>query len=91
MWVWVCVCVLLLFVFCLFVCLFIFQIFSGSSDSETIVTRIFAEAVVAQYVRIRPTEWNGSISLRLELLGCSGESIKGFVQINVCALKNEKK
>ena len=50
------------------------QIFSGNTDSDTIVTTIFAEPIVAQYVRIRPTEWNGNISMRLELLGCSGEN-----------------
>ncbi|XP_072025091.1 uncharacterized protein [Amphiura filiformis] len=46
------------------------KIFDGNGDRITVVSHNFAEPIVAQYVRIRPTEWHGNISMRLELLGC---------------------
>ena len=37
-------------------------------------THLFHEPVLAQYVRICPVQWVGSISLRLELLGSLGKT-----------------
>ena len=37
-------------------------------------THLFHAPVQAQYIRIRPKQWVGSISLRLELLGSLGKT-----------------
>ena len=51
------------------------QVFEGNSDHTTPVTSLFARGVRANYIRIRPTEWQGYISFRFEILGCNGELI----------------
>ncbi|XP_072025092.1 uncharacterized protein [Amphiura filiformis] len=48
------------------------EVFEGSYDRDTNTTHLFYEPVKAQYVRIRPVEWHGQISMRVELLGCPG-------------------
>ncbi|XP_022083845.1 uncharacterized protein LOC110975570 [Acanthaster planci] len=45
-------------------------VFIGNTDSDTPVTNLFDESVVATTVRIEPTKWHGRVYLRLELLGC---------------------
>ena len=49
------------------------QIFEGSWDSNTPVTHYFYAAVVAQYVRIIPETYYGTIAIRFELLGCKSK------------------
>ena len=44
--------------------------FQGNTDSSTPVTNLFPEPVFARYVRIVPTDFHSSISLRVELKGC---------------------
>ncbi|XP_072025093.1 uncharacterized protein [Amphiura filiformis] len=46
------------------------EVFEGSYDRDTNTTHLFYEPVKAHYVRIRPVEWHGQISMRVELLGC---------------------
>ena len=48
------------------------QLFEGSWDQNSTLTHLFNEAVLAQYVRIRPQDWHVGIGLRVELLGCPG-------------------
>ncbi|XP_072029250.1 uncharacterized protein [Amphiura filiformis] len=47
--------------------------FIGNYDRDTPVTNMFDSPILARFVRIRPTEWNSHISMRLELLGCQGD------------------
>lgn len=52
------------------------QMFYGNVDKDTPVLSEFPEPMVARYIRIYPQRWNGSLCLRLEVLGCplSGNS-----------------
>ncbi len=53
------------------------QIFSGCIDSKSPVKSMFKIPIEAKTVRIYPLTWHGSISIRVELLGCSrGEKPK---------------
>ncbi|KAF7667926.1 hypothetical protein LDENG_00042180 [Lucifuga dentata] len=45
-------------------------LFFGNSDKDTPVMNQLAEPVVARYIRIIPQSWNGSLCMRLEVLGC---------------------
>uniref|UniRef100_A0A7N6F8K7 Uncharacterized protein n=1 Tax=Anabas testudineus TaxID=64144 RepID=A0A7N6F8K7_ANATE len=45
-------------------------LFFGNSDMDTPVMNQLAEPVVARYIRIIPQSWNGSLCMRLEVLGC---------------------
>lgn len=46
------------------------QMFYGNVDKDTPVLTEFPEPMVARYIRIYPQTWNGSLCLRLEVLGC---------------------
>lgn len=46
------------------------QLFFGNSDKDTPVMNQLAEPVLARYIRIIPQSWNGSLCMRLEVLGC---------------------
>lgn len=45
-------------------------LFFGNSDKNTPVLSQFMEPVVARYIRILPQSWNGSMCMRMEVLGC---------------------
>ncbi|KAM4576631.1 inactive carboxypeptidase-like protein X2 [Odontesthes bonariensis] len=45
-------------------------LFFGNSDNDSPVMNQLAEPVLARYIRIIPQSWNGSLCMRLELLGC---------------------
>ncbi|XP_022075502.2 inactive carboxypeptidase-like protein X2 [Acanthochromis polyacanthus] len=45
-------------------------LFFGNSDKDTPVMNQLAEPVLARYIRIMPQSWNGSLCMRLEVLGC---------------------
>ncbi|XP_032433453.1 inactive carboxypeptidase-like protein X2 isoform X1 [Xiphophorus hellerii] len=45
-------------------------LFFGNSDRDTPVMNRLAEPVLARYIRIIPQSWNGSLCMRLEVLGC---------------------
>ncbi|XP_075414205.1 adipocyte enhancer-binding protein 1 [Tenrec ecaudatus] len=44
--------------------------FHGNVDKDTPVLSEFPEPVVARFIRIYPLTWNGSLCMRLEVLGC---------------------
>lgn len=46
------------------------QTFHGNVDKDTPVLSEFPESVVARFIRIYPLTWNGSLCMRLEVLGC---------------------
>uniref|UniRef100_A0A673LK29 Inactive carboxypeptidase-like protein X2 n=1 Tax=Sinocyclocheilus rhinocerous TaxID=307959 RepID=A0A673LK29_9TELE len=45
-------------------------LFFGNSDKNTPVLSQFMEPVVARYIRILPQSWNGTMCMRMEVLGC---------------------
>ncbi|XP_037633285.1 inactive carboxypeptidase-like protein X2 isoform X1 [Sebastes umbrosus] len=45
-------------------------LFFGNSDKDVPVMNQLAEPVLARYMRIIPQSWNGSLCMRLEVLGC---------------------
>ncbi|XP_041854918.1 inactive carboxypeptidase-like protein X2 [Melanotaenia boesemani] len=45
-------------------------LFFANSDKDTPVMNQLAEPVLARYIRIIPQSWNGSLCMRLEVLGC---------------------
>uniref|UniRef100_A0A673MGR5 Inactive carboxypeptidase-like protein X2 n=1 Tax=Sinocyclocheilus rhinocerous TaxID=307959 RepID=A0A673MGR5_9TELE len=45
-------------------------LFYGNVDKDTPVMTEFSYPVVARYIRILPQSWNGSLCMRLEVLGC---------------------
>jgi len=53
--------------------------YEANKDSANLVVNTLDEPIVARYVRIHPSAWNGRISMRLELYGCySGKMAKGL-------------
>uniref|UniRef100_A0A8C1J6M1 Si:ch1073-459j12.1 n=1 Tax=Cyprinus carpio TaxID=7962 RepID=A0A8C1J6M1_CYPCA len=49
-------------------------LFFGNSDKNTPVLSQFMEPVVARYIRILPQSWNGTMCMRMEVLGCPYQS-----------------
>ncbi|XP_067087211.1 inactive carboxypeptidase-like protein X2 [Osmerus mordax] len=45
-------------------------LFFGNSDMDTPVLNQFAMPMLARYIRVIPQSWNGSLCMRLEVLGC---------------------
>uniref|UniRef100_A0A671VLH0 AE binding protein 1 n=1 Tax=Sparus aurata TaxID=8175 RepID=A0A671VLH0_SPAAU len=45
-------------------------LFFGNSDKDVPVMNQLAEPMLARYIRIIPQSWNGSLCMRLEVLGC---------------------
>uniref|UniRef100_A0A3Q3LA18 AE binding protein 1b n=1 Tax=Mastacembelus armatus TaxID=205130 RepID=A0A3Q3LA18_9TELE len=45
-------------------------LFFGNNDKDVPVMNQLAEPVLARYIRIIPQSWNGSLCMRLEVLGC---------------------
>lgn len=46
------------------------QLFHGNVDKDTPVLTEFPEPMVARFIRVYPQTWNGSLCMRLEVLGC---------------------
>uniref|UniRef100_A0A669E643 AE binding protein 1 n=1 Tax=Oreochromis niloticus TaxID=8128 RepID=A0A669E643_ORENI len=57
-------------------------LFFGNNDKDTPVMNQLAVPVVARYMRIIPQSWNGSLCMRLEVLGCP-------LPVNVLYRQNE--
>ena len=55
--------------FCLFVCLFVFQIFNGNSGREDVVKHSLVSFTRARFVKFQPTEFNNQKALRVEIYG----------------------
>ena len=56
-------------VICLFLLSFLKE-FQANSDRDSIVHNVLSPPVVARYIRIKPTNWSGSITMRVEFRGC---------------------
>lgn len=48
-------------------------VFTGNSDSHTVIEANFAEPITTRFVRIHPISWHQHMSLRVELRACTGE------------------
>lgn len=73
----------------IFMCLVPAQIFEGNSEKEIPVLNMLPVPLVARYIRINPRSWyeEGSICMRLEILGCPlpGKSCSVGIAISACA------
>ena len=56
-------------VICLFLLSFLKE-FQANSDRDPIVQNVLSPPVLARYIRIKPTNWSGSIAMRVEFRGC---------------------
>ncbi|CAM9801468.1 unnamed protein product [Bubo scandiacus] len=54
------------------------MMFYGNVDKDTPVLTEFPEPMVARYIRIYPQTWNGSLCLRLEVLGCPLSTVSSY-------------
>ncbi|XP_055552245.1 adipocyte enhancer-binding protein 1 isoform X2 [Falco cherrug] len=54
------------------------MMFYGNVDKDTPVLTEFPDPMVARYIRIYPQTWNGSLCLRLEVLGCPLSTISSY-------------
>ena len=46
------------------------QEFGGNHDRDTVIYRDLNPLIKARYIRFRPIDWHGHISMRVELYGC---------------------
>ncbi|XP_006892235.1 PREDICTED: adipocyte enhancer-binding protein 1 [Elephantulus edwardii] len=58
------------------------MIFHGNVDKDTPVLSEFPEPVVARFIRVYPLTWNGSLCMRLEVLGCPLASVYSYYAQN---------
>ncbi|XP_034364177.1 adipocyte enhancer-binding protein 1 isoform X2 [Arvicanthis niloticus] len=56
--------------------------FHGNVDKDTPVLSELPEPVVARFIRIYPLTWNGSLCMRLEVLGCPVTPIYSYYAQN---------
>ncbi|XP_062452623.1 adipocyte enhancer-binding protein 1, partial [Rhea pennata] len=54
------------------------MMFYGNVDKDTPVLTEFPDPMVARYIRIYPQTWNGSLCMRLEVLGCPLSTISSY-------------
>uniref|UniRef100_A0ABM5EPG2 Adipocyte enhancer-binding protein 1 isoform X1 n=1 Tax=Pogona vitticeps TaxID=103695 RepID=A0ABM5EPG2_9SAUR len=54
------------------------MLFYGNVDKDTPVMTEFPEPKVARFIRVYPLTWNGSLCMRLEVLGCPLASIHSY-------------
>nr|XP_028563391.1 adipocyte enhancer-binding protein 1 isoform X1 [Podarcis muralis] len=57
------------------------MLFYGNVDKDTPVMTEFPEPKVARFIRIFPLTWNGSLCMRLEVLGCPLSSIHSYYSL----------
>ncbi|XP_029460064.1 adipocyte enhancer-binding protein 1 [Rhinatrema bivittatum] len=58
------------------------MLFYGNVDKDTPVQTLFPEPMVARFIRIYPQSWNGSLCMRLEVLGCPKSHIVSYYSQN---------
>uniref|UniRef100_A0A674I7P2 Adipocyte enhancer-binding protein 1 n=1 Tax=Terrapene triunguis TaxID=2587831 RepID=A0A674I7P2_9SAUR len=54
------------------------MLFHGNVDKDTPVLTEFPEPVVARFIRMYPQIWNGSLCMRLEVLGCPLSTVSSY-------------
>ncbi|XP_075714779.1 adipocyte enhancer-binding protein 1 [Rhinoderma darwinii] len=58
------------------------MMFYGNVDKDTPVQTDFPESVVARFLRIYPQTWNGSLCMRMEVLGCPVSNVVSYYSQN---------
>ncbi|XP_075063338.1 adipocyte enhancer-binding protein 1 isoform X2 [Mixophyes fleayi] len=58
------------------------MIFFSNVDKDTPVQTDFPEPVVARFIRVYPQTWNGSLCIRLEVLGCPVSNVVSYYSQN---------
>ncbi|KAM5203813.1 adipocyte enhancer-binding protein 1 isoform 2-T2 [Hipposideros larvatus] len=56
--------------------------FHGNVDKDTPVLSELPEPVVARFIRVYPLTWNGSLCMRLEVLGCPVSPVHSYYTQN---------
>nr|KAF6417768.1 AE binding protein 1 [Rousettus aegyptiacus] len=56
--------------------------FHGNVDKDTPVLSELPEPVVARFIRVYPLTWNGSLCMRLEVLGCPVSPVHSYYAQN---------
>ncbi|XP_067401903.1 LOW QUALITY PROTEIN: adipocyte enhancer-binding protein 1 [Emydura macquarii macquarii] len=54
------------------------MLFHGNVDKDTPVLTEFPEPMVARFLRVYPQTWNGSLCMRLEVLGCPLSTVSSY-------------
>ncbi|XKL68715.1 hypothetical protein PGB90_006484 [Kerria lacca] len=54
------------------------QIFKGNTDGNSIKKNSFDVPIIARWIRINPLRWKNSISMRIELYGCSYSAVNFY-------------
>ena len=49
--------------------------FSGNTDSETVVYNKLPSSIKTRFIRLLPTQWRNQISMRIEVYGCPGNKV----------------
>ena len=49
---------------------FVFQMFEGNYDDDSVKRNDVEYPIVARYIRFSPQRWNKFISMRVEIYGC---------------------
>ena len=49
--------------------------FSGNTDSETVVYNKLPSSIKTRFIRLLPTQWKNQISMRIEVYGCLGNKM----------------
>ena len=58
--------------------------FPGNYDRHTVVTNILNPPIAeARFVKILPQEWERTVTLRFEILGCKSEGKSKFLEYNI--------
>ncbi|XP_048369047.1 adipocyte enhancer-binding protein 1 [Sphaerodactylus townsendi] len=57
------------------------MLFYGNVDKDTPVMTEFPEPKVARFIRVYPLTWNGSLCMRLEVLGCPLSSLHSYYSL----------
>lgn len=58
------------------------MMFYGNVDKDTPVQTDFPEPVAARFIRIYPQTWNGSLCMRIEVLGCPISNVVSYYSQN---------
>ncbi|KAM3924151.1 adipocyte enhancer-binding protein 1 [Leptodactylus fuscus] len=58
------------------------MMFYGNVDKDTPVQTDFPEPVVARFIRVYPQTWNGSLCMRIEVLGCPISNVVSYYSQN---------
>ncbi|KAM5172820.1 adipocyte enhancer-binding protein 1 isoform 2-T3 [Mantella aurantiaca] len=58
------------------------MMFFGNVDKDTPVQTDFPEPVAARFIRVYPQTWNGSLCMRIEVLGCPISNVISYYSQN---------